>query len=145
MSDDLKEFYAVTMTSLYGINAIGKRGPCLEKLALHGESEISVGSKYNRSLLAIARYLQLYDPEGHERELARVNTVHWGPGTSLIVALFLNKKEAENCFNQSELQPLDERWVHKTREVVDRVGDNHPNITICHWNVLSLFPENAYA
>ncbi len=150
-NDDLKEFFAVTTTSLYKVVALGEKDcPYIEKIALNGDSKIPVGTKIGDApMLAVANYLQFYYPEGHSllspqtsevRELERVNTMWWRMGTSSIVALFLKEEEAWSCFNRPELLPCDQRWIDKTKEVLERIGDNHPNVTVCHWRDLSLLP-----
>jgi hypothetical protein len=148
--DGLKEFFAVTETSLYRVVAFGEDGryPCAEKLALKGDSKVLVGATLKGgSMLAIAKHLQFYFPEAHSilspqtkyvRELELVNNWWWQGGTSLIIALFLKEKDARDCFAQQELLPCDVRWIDKTKEVLEKIGENHPTISICHWHDLSL-------
>jgi hypothetical protein len=130
--------------------ASGERDcPYIVKIADHKQRPgLPVGTKINDgTMLAIADCLQFYFPEGHsmlspqtsvERRLEYVNTMWWKTGTSLIVALFLAEEEALSCFNQPELEECDQRWIDKTKEVIKMIGDDHPNITICHYPGLSL-------
>jgi hypothetical protein len=140
--DDLKEFFAVTTTSLYRVVAFGKDNyPYAEKLALHGNSKVLVGSILKGDpMLAVAKNLQFFYPHRNARDVAFVNNAYWGAGTSLIVALFLNEKEARDCFEGSNLLPCDERWIKQTKEVLEKIGDNHPNLSVCHWRDDSLMP-----
>ena len=146
----MEKFFAVTIHSVYEVVAYNESDcPYIKKIATNKEkSSIPVGGRIdNGSMLAIAKYLQFYFPEGHsmlsqqvseERRLEHVNTQWWGGGTSLIVALFLIEEEALSCFEQPELKPCDSRWINKTKEVTEAIGDNHPNVTVCHWPELAL-------
>lgn len=148
----LEIFFAVTVNSVYRIITCDKdHWPYLEKIA--GGNGLPVGTKLNNGpMLAIAKNLQLYYPEGHSmlspqtsvvRELERVNTMYWGAKTSCIAALFLTKEDALSCFNQSELKPCDQRWINETKNVIEKIGEDHPTVTICHWQDLSLMPAQA--
>lgn len=157
MSNDseLDEFFAVTTTSLYRVKAFGEDGhyPCAEKLALNGDSKVLVGATLKGgTMLAVAKHLQFYFPEAHSmlspqtkyvRELELVNNMWWEGGTSLIVALFLKEEDARDCFAQQELLPCDKRWIKKTKEVLERIGEDHSTISICHYRDLSLIPNHA--
>lgn len=139
----LENFFCVTETSVYEVFASGAEGcPCpyAEKIALKGDSKIAVGGKVSGIMIAIARNLQPFTPEGHAfvspatsfvRDLAKVNTHWWGVGTSPIVALFLDKEEALACLTEEQLQPCDARWVKQTMAVLNEIGDDHPNFSIC--------------
>ncbi|MFA5086882.1 MAG: hypothetical protein WC470_01100 [Candidatus Paceibacterota bacterium] len=148
MSEHLRKFFAVTRNSVYRVKAYGEKDcPYIERIAA---TLGCTGTRYNdASMLAIARTLQFYFPEGHsmlspqtseERRLEHVNTAWWRTSTSWIVALFLTEEEALACFERPELKPCDPRWIGKTREVVEKIGEDHPKVTICHYPELSLLP-----
>jgi len=152
LPEHLKEFFAVTMNSVYKVAAYGEDDcPYAEKIAASKNGgSIKLGDRIdNAPMMAIARRLQFYYPESHsiispvmgeERRLEHVNTAWWRGGTSSIVALFLKEKGAMYCFEQKNLKPCDKRWVDKTKEVMKKVGDEHPNVTICSWPGLCLIP-----
>jgi len=149
MDDDLGIIYAVTNNSVWEVFAFGKDCPYAEKIAT--KKGYPVGTKLtNGTMIAIAKHLQFYYPEGHsmlspqtseERRLEHVNIMWWGAKTSPIVALFLSKDEALSCFIQSDLNLCDQRWIDKTKEVIERIGENHPYFTVCHYPPLSLLPD----
>lgn len=149
--ETLAVFFAVTVTSVYRVVADNGQGhPFAEKIALKGESKLLVGHKIQDGMMiAIARCLQAYIPEGHstvssqtsvERRLEQVNTMWWRTGTSPIVALFLSEEDARTCFEQLDLVPCDPRWLDQTKEVIVAVGEEHPTITVCHYPDLALIP-----
>ncbi len=142
----LHQFYAVTLTSIYlvGDKKENSPYPFAQKIALKGESGIPVGNELeNGTMIAIAKQLQAYIPEGggltsFERRLEMVNTRYWGGHSSYIVALFKTEKEAEECLGQDNLQPCDNRWVEKTKEIIEEIGENHPAFEVCRWHDLAL-------
>jgi len=147
---ELEEFFAVTIYSVWKANL--KNSPYLEKMAGKNNDEYPVGTRFEGGssiMLAVAKHLQLYYPEVHsmlspqtkcERRLEYVNRMWWCGGTSLIIALFLKKEEAMDCYQQKDLIPCDERWLTQTREVLKLIGEDHPVATVCHWPDLSLIP-----
>ncbi len=144
----LERFFAVTKNSLYKVVVFGEEDvPYAEKVA--GEGTIKIGDKIKGSMLAVAKWLQFYVPEkygmasplvGTERRLEYVNTRFWQGKTSLIVALFMSEEEAMFCFGQKQLEACDKRWIEQTKEVIGKVHENHPNLTVCKWHELSLIP-----
>ena len=143
----VRRFYAVTTTSIYCVDAgtvkTGGR-PVATKIALRGESELKIGAALEGgTMLAITTCLQMYIPEGggitsFKREIEGVNTRYWFGHSSDIVALFSNEKAARECFSKSDLVTCDPRWLNSTREVLDRIGDKHPNFYVCKWGNLNL-------
>lgn len=156
-SERLERFYAVTESrSVYEVNARGEGDspyPYAEKIALGGTSALGVGTRIdNGQIIAIARFLQAYIPEGHsplssltsfQRGLEQVNTMWWRGGTSPIVALFLKKEEALNCYLQADLHRCDPRWLEQTKEVLAAVGTDHPTFEVCTWPDLALIPPES--
>ena len=138
----LKCFYAVTISrSLYLAKIYGDKDvPFLRKIANGGGSGFPVGGEINNgSMLAIARQLRLFIPEGGgiasqnvswEREITLVNTFYWRGKTSDVVALFLWKKDALVCLKEQDLVTCDPRWEKQTIKVLERVGTNHPFCSI---------------
>lgn len=154
MSEILSEFFAVTLTSIYKVRAHGDNGelsPYAEKIAIKGESSFPLGHRIDDgSMIAITKSLQAFVPEGHglssamasiERKIENVNIRYWCSGTSPIVGLFLTEEEAVDCFSQSNLEPYDSRWRRQIKEVIDRIGDEHPTICICHHPDLALIVD----
>ncbi|MDD5341139.1 MAG: hypothetical protein PHC97_01740 [Patescibacteria group bacterium] len=149
MPEIFEKFYAVTGTSIYEVYAKDENGhPYAVKIELKGESKVQKGERVNGgTMLAIATNLQFYINEGRgllspqtsfERRLEYVNTGWWRGGTSKIVALFLNEQEARCCFEEPDLKPCDPRWLVKTKEVIEKIGEEHPTISICHYPELCL-------
>ncbi|MFZ2193308.1 MAG: hypothetical protein WAV31_03615 [Candidatus Moraniibacteriota bacterium] len=148
----LRRFYAVTMTSLYEVGAMGEDcRPFAKKIALKEESEVAVGKILSGSLLAIAPWLQFYNPQekrllfsegSSERRLDFVPFRRWGMKTSDIVALFRTKKKAQKCFSSSDLKQCDSRWIKDTIEVVGLISEDHPTITVCHLRNMELLKIN---
>lgn len=147
-------FYAVTLTSIYRVNDRRNKddpSPVAKKIALKGESEISVGEELqNGSMIAITTQLQAYIPEGggmasFQRKIEMVNTRWWGGHSSDIVALFTTKKKAVDCFAQSDLEACDTRWIEDTKKVVKKIGENHPSFEVCRWGRHALLFINLRA
>ena len=98
-------------------------------------------------MLAICKFLQLYEPEGgggyagsYERRIENVNKRYWGGHTSAIVALFKNEQEAKTCFESNDLKPCDPRWLEDTKSVIEAIDKNHPVFEVCNWPDLKLLP-----
>ena len=145
-SKHLERFFAVTRNSVYRVVAYGEENcPFIEKIAsIKERSDLPIGTKLNnRKMLAVADYLQLYDLDHEQRQLEFVSGKYWGAHTSWIVALFLTEEEALFCSEQPDLRACDERWIDKTKEVVERIGADHPNVTICHFKDFTLLPVNS--
>ena len=146
----LAKFFAVTATSLYKVAASGEdHCPYAFKLNLRGNSKIAPGKRISGPMMAVAKHLQFYVPDGHtmlsvatsfERDLEKVNTRWWLGRTSPIVALFLDEAEARKCFDFSGHKPCDPRWRKQTLEVIGAIGDDHPTFTVCHWPDMALLP-----
>ena len=148
----LDHFFAVTVSphgaSLYKVMALpeDKGEPYITKIRLRGASNLRIGTVLSGPMLAIMKGLQFYTPEGGgllsqmsytEREIEKVNTAYWKGQTSDIVALFLREGDAERCFSSPNIRPCDPVWIEETKKVLEAIGKNHPNVTICH------FPEFA--
>ena len=143
----IHQFYAVTITSVYVVkDRRNKDDPCpvAKKIALRGESELSVGTELeNGTMIAITKQLQAYIPEGggltsFQRRIEDVNTRYWGGHSSYIVALFTTKKKAMDCFVHPDLQPCDSRWIEETKKVIEKIGKDHPSFEVCRWGNLAL-------
>lgn len=146
----LEEFFAVTRTSVYHVKAESEDGaPSATKIALRGNSVVLVGQKLWRSdgMILVGKRLIGYIPEEHgatsplvgvERDFNRVSSRWWGEGTSSVIALFAKENEAMQCFNESDLEPCDPRWVEQTRQVLNAIGDDHPAFFVPH-DDLALF------
>jgi len=132
----LDTFFAVTLTSLYRVTVEGGK-PCVEKVALHGESKIGVGEKLiPEPMLSIGTQLWMFNPQGpageFQREFGCVEARQCGPHTSMIIGLFKEEEVARYCFEQRSFHLADPRWFLETREVLDEIGDDHPVFSISH-------------
>jgi len=132
MMGPIHEFYAVTRTSVYRVSdeRDEKGFPIVEKVALKGESPVSVGErlKNGHSVGIMKTGIVLYDywHKEHNRRPEMINTAHWGGETTPITGLFLRKKEAMKCLLAEDLQMCDKRWQQETEEVLRAIGDDHP-------------------
>ena len=150
MSKKLSTFYAVTVSpssvSLFEVRDKTEEGvgnTVAEKIGLRGESAAPIGHKTASMMIAVCKCLIPYIPEGgggtsYQRDIASVNTTYWGSNTSLISALFLDKEAALRCLDEAKLVPCDSRWLMETRAVIEAIGDDHPNFTVCHSRGLDL-------
>jgi hypothetical protein len=152
---NINEFYAVTLTSVYHVRALGNYRASAVKIALKGNSQVQVGHDIAEGgMIAICRDLQGYVPEkygfshpmtGFERRLELVNGQWWRGGTSPIVALFKTEEEATACLNSKNLRPRDPRWIDSTRRVMEEIGDAHPSFYVCHYRGMELLEAAAAA
>lgn len=118
----LREFLAVTMTSVYhvrdGMNESGSFSPTATKIAVRGESKIPVGQKLELkggNLIAICD--QLVFCRRDEKGRVHFSEKH-GCHSSLIVALFTDPRRARECFAHHDLSPCDARWENETLSVL---------------------------
>ena len=134
----LGEFFAVTRNSLYRVSREKAEHniPIVEQIAAHFKSDLLkdgrlhggyyVGITKDGLVLYYEDYLPGQKPS-HIQRPEMVNVAQWGDHTSYVVALFLNKDEALNCFNSSDdLKQCDPRWRVQTEETLEVIGDNHP-------------------
>ena len=153
MADIIKQFFAVTLTSVYQVEMDESDNAFAKKIALKGTSSIALGCRIQGGTrIAIGDRLIAYIPERYgeqspltavERRIELVNTRYWGGGSSSIVALFFDQEAALDCHSQPDLQPRDPRWVSTTREVVAKIGPDHPAFYICCDPDLTLFPPSS--
>jgi hypothetical protein len=154
MSDCLEKFFVVTKNSLYEVVAPESGpAPVAKRIKEHSPNkDMPIGAVITYPNVSICKWLQFYIPErygfmhpmtGVEREIAQVNTAYWGGRTSGIVALFLNENDAETCFESSDLELCDPRWLENTKEVVKRIGNEHPTVTVSNWSGLRLLDCEA--
>ena len=127
----LKEFFAVTSTSVYHVKGFTSAGVTATKIALRDQSRVSVGGKLTGPMMAIRSQLIAYIPEGggitsYQRKIELVNTSWWTGNSSPIVALFKDKKSAMACNAQENLSPCDYRWLKETIGVLQLIGEDHP-------------------
>ena len=138
----LQAFFAVTLTSLYHVEAAGPFQAKATKVAMRESSAFPVGRELcEGQMLSIGRELQAFRPEGGnplrpllERRIESVNTAFWGANSSNIVALFFNREEAEECQTAEGLELYDQRWRNITRMVLAAIGEDHPSFYICSTN-----------
>lgn len=151
MNTNINEFFAVTKTSVYHVEAHGEWHATGTKIAQKGKSKVAIGYDIaDGGMIAIGKCLQGFIPErygfaspmtGFERQIEMVNTQWWRGGTSSIVALFKNKRTAMACLNRSgDKKPCDSRWIRSTREIIAEIGDEHPSFSVCHHQEMRLLP-----
>ena len=134
----LREFFAVTRTSIYHVKA---GGPTATKIAVRGPSDVALGGMlHGGTMIAICAMLVAYIPEGSgviapvstfERRIEKVSSRYFGGHSSPIVALFFTKEEALACFREENLQDCDARFEDETRAVCDAIGEDHPDFYVC--------------
>ncbi|MBI2676531.1 MAG: hypothetical protein HYX21_01055 [Candidatus Yanofskybacteria bacterium] len=141
----LKEFYAVTATSVYHVEYDEKNIQArATKIALRGKSKIKLGKVLSGPMLAIAKWLQFYIPEGggltsYERKVERVSTRYWLGNTSFVIALFFNEVEAKDCLLvYDNLLPCDPRWLDSTKKIIEAIGQEHPVFEVCEYEDMKL-------
>lgn len=140
----IREFFAVTKTSLYRISVNWKdeKGePEIEKIALKGESSVPIGGMITGgNLVGITkRGIVSYNNSSKNRyRPEQVNILHHGGTTSPITALFIKVGEAKICFFESKnFQNCDPRWRKQTEEVLAAIGDNHPVFILSVFDAIS--------
>ena len=143
----LNRFYAVTQSSIYEVKDSDEGlSPSIKKIVSKGESVIKVGERLSccsAELVSIGKQIIAFIPEGggyssYQRQIGLVNTRYWGAQTSAVVALFLTKKEAENCWKTDNLKTCDDRWIEQTKAILTGIGEDHPLFTISHTKGLAL-------
>lgn len=123
----IREFYAVTATSIYHAVSDDHGRAVATKIAVKGHSRIPVGAILERgTMIAIRENLVAYDPGMTSRPIELVNTKDWGGHSSAIVALFLDVRSAARCFQYPDPQPYDKRWLRETKVVIAAIGENNP-------------------
>jgi len=138
MKNRLREFYAVTNTSVYLVSEERDPDgtPTVEKIALRSDSSIPVGGrlKYGHLVAVTPRGVFLYHedfspysgPRDRPQRPEEVNTRYWGGSTSPVVGLFLNRPDAVGCLAWGSRQMHDPVWWSHTMMVVKAIGDDHP-------------------
>jgi len=132
----LREFFAVTWTSLYRVACNenpGESTPIVEKMALRNNSNLPVGKRLrNGRFVGVRRdCICLYEDEQasdsrRPRPPEELSTYFYGGHTTPIVALFLRRRDAERCLRTGSTICLDPRWKKQTLAVVRAIGDDHP-------------------
>jgi hypothetical protein len=132
----LERFFAVTANeharSLYQVdhdNGSDFHFPRAEKIALRGRSYYGVGEVLVAPLIVIGDVLYFCcseelrphddpDPSFEGRRLVS--------HTSPIVALFLDKDQALECFEDPCRLALNPFWIMRTGDVIEKIGSSHP-------------------
>lgn len=121
----IEKFYGITLShdssskSLYEVR-LENNEVVLQKVALEGESSIAVGGTLdlgNHLGIMYEGGMQRYDGWGGHR-VDTVNTRYWGGGTTGLVALFIDKEKALNCFRSSDLTRWDKRFIDDSVETM---------------------------
>jgi hypothetical protein len=58
--------------------------------------------------------------------------------TSVVTALFLDKKLAMECLSAKNRVQCDKRWIEETKKVLAAIGEEHPYFSISHSTGLKL-------
>jgi hypothetical protein len=123
----LKEFFAVTETSVYRVDAKPNAEGLLtiEKLALDGQSVIAKGARVSGGdeIEVAPDGLRFFHRGGGQRFFALAKT-------SPLTALFLNEFLARRCHQAKDRKPLDPRWLAETGETLSAIGTAHPTVTL---------------
>ncbi len=142
MKDRLREFFAVTATSVYRVNERRDANGCplVEKIARRDGSSVPVGGRLkNGELVAVTRRgLIVYSDDLPKRgrdgnrpaKPEEVNTMFWGGHTSPLVALFLKEEDARKCLVWGSALEIDPLWWTFTRETLEAIGDDHPTFIL---------------
>lgn len=143
----MKEFYAVTVTSLYKIKISEHGCIVMEKLGLRSRSNIPVGTIFTggAQMLSIGVQLIFFTPNAgngsRDRRIEFVSDKYWGSRTSSVVALFLKRENAEECFKSFECKVCDEHWLYHTKEVITMISEDDPHCSICHFPGMELVTD----
>ena len=133
----LKEFFAVTRTSIYHVQDRGQNGASAVKISLRGGSKIPVKTDIAKGgMIAICHNLQAFVAERHGRSqghrIRKGKDGKWDFQTSGIVALFLDEVAAMACLEAENAVLCDARWLDSTKAVLDAIGENHPSFFVSH-------------
>jgi hypothetical protein len=151
----LAKFYAVTVSdksaSIYCVeDAIS---PTATKIGLRGESKLKVGAQLTNQMISVGKWLEAFTPEGRgpmstsfERDITKVNYAYRTGGmTTYVAALFLEEEQARSCFEHTDIEPSDPRWIKETAEVLAAIGDDHPHFSIPSGDMRLDLPQFAAA
>ena len=120
---------SVSSVSLYLVKISGapdSQIPVVTKQKGRGKSRVKVGDKLSHgSMVSIGKQLRLFYPAEGKREITDIKEEYLGDYTSPIVALFFKKEEALACFDSTDLQRYDTRFIHATVEVLCEIGKHH--------------------
>lgn len=127
LTGKLREFYAVTQTSLYRVIATGGPNgqPVIEKLARHDVSRVDAGGQLAGSPRVGVSDQGLALCDDAAEDLLGIALL-WGTHTSPIVGLFLDESAALACYRRGSSQSFDPRWLADTRRVLAAIGTHHP-------------------
>ena len=145
----IRTFYVVTVTSLYRVS-FTNGVPVVAKIALKGESQITVGSSlHGGNMVAITSCVVMYNyakikseipfaPSRIERRIELIDRRFWGGHTSKIVGLFITRNEAMAAFAENNLMPCDSRFETQTLSVCEAICEIHPRFYVCKTTGLCL-------
>ena len=150
----LDAFFAVTLTSIYHVQALGPLMARAIKIRIRSgvTSGVQVGEDLCRSgtlMLSLGSRLHGFEPYHRiggeiERRLDRTPLTNIGPPSSYVVGLFLERHEADACFDTGQAKPLDPRWMRSTRRVTAMIGMNHPSVAIQRSHQYGIFLEQGH-
>jgi hypothetical protein len=138
----MDKFYAVTRTGVYEVFAnIANGNPLVTKIRQFDKSLVGLGKSLQGGMLVcVGTKLVMYTPASGERMISSIHRLLWGGHTSSIIGLFETESEAMHCSGHFNRQPFDERWRKETREVLAKIGPDHPVFTLPDVPEL-MFPE----
>jgi len=129
----LKKFFAVTVRgSLYEVTDEKDENDWPRVMRLipdRPEFHLRNGSSVGIGHLGIC----LFSPTPkYGNSFEAMNISYWGGCTSGLVALFLERSQAETCLASGDRTPLSEQFANETRSVLEAIGDSHPFFVIGH-------------
>jgi hypothetical protein len=143
----VNELYAVTVSgSVYHLTYDRKTGVDAKKIfAKEGSgSLLPVGQRLGdlsqlQQMISLGNVLIPYIPErngfgspttGFERRVEHVSNIWRSTTSSSVVGYFENREDAERCATSDQLKMRDPRWLDCSKQVLSRVGDQHPRFYI---------------
>ncbi len=157
MPETLWEFYAITAdpVSIFSVSALrdGQGFPIVECLGTRMRGSHPKGSrlKGGRLLGLTRRGLILYNDayfrpgEGgpHKPSLfEECGYSYEGERTGDVIGLFLKYDDALRCFYSLRHHCLDSEWETKTKEVLEKIGHDHPTFVISQSSIYSFIYNN---
>jgi hypothetical protein len=133
----IREFFAVTRTSIYQVSRDEADAVTVKKIKLHDgkHSAAPVGISLKRdAFLAVTHGRGLFfyhdggvdvqsaKPPGHGPLAEEVNPNFWQNGTSSVIALFLKEEDANRCLASGVMNIRDVQWRNCTEAVLRAIN-----------------------
>jgi len=128
------QFFAVTKNSIYGVCVKEGLATLLQIRGNEGLESAPMG------LIVIGKTMKAVLTKRN----GDLTTGCDAGQTSLIVALFLNEKDAQECRATSDLLPCDSRWMENTISTLKEIGTVNPPCHILTDDKEALIPPNKW-